>query len=443
MIATEFATAAEPPAISPSPRKFAAPRLPVASNTNLYGALFCAAFVLRFAFMLWRKTYAIPPSAIYETSSIADHLARGLGFSSPFIVDTGPTAWIAPIYPFFVSLVFRCFGIYSATSTAIVMTIQCLMAAATAITTYALGKRTVGQQPALLAAWVWAVSPFFFRWPTSWIWDMTFTALALSLVFIWTFDLVETGEKKIWNRLGILWGVIALTNPALLSLLPFTTGYAAVANIRAKRQWLRGCVTCAVLFLGIISPWLIRNWVVFKQPVFLRSNYWFEFHLGNYHYSNGVGFSGKHPTHNAFELAKYEALGELRYVQQARDDAFRFVREHPLEFLNLTWLRARWFWDGSFLILQSGEWWRPWEYWPLSALGLLGLLFAITRRPRGWLLFAMALLVYPIPYYLSFPTARYRHTLEPLLLLLAAYLVSVIWIELQVRNHRRHASVSS
>src|SRR5690349_19457714 len=43
----------------------------------------------------------------YETGSIARSIAQGKGFASPFRnIDTGPTAWIAPVYPYFCALVF-------------------------------------------------------------------------------------------------------------------------------------------------------------------------------------------------------------------------------------------------------------------------------------------------------------------------------------------------
>jgi len=64
----------------------------------------------------------------------------------------------------------------------------------------------------------------------------------------------------------------------------------------------------------------------------------------------------------------------------------------------------------------------------LSVLGWLGMLFALTRRPRGWLLFSAALIIYPIPYYLAYPTAKYRHAIEPELILLSVYLAFVVWV---------------
>src|ERR1700747_763866 len=98
-----------------------------------------------------------------------------------------------------------------------------------------------------------------------------------------TLDAASENIRRTWIVLGILWGVTALTNPALLSLLPFSYAYAFFP--RTPRPW-KDALLSAALCCAIVLPWAVRNDVVFGRPVFLRSNFWFEFHLGNYHYSN-------------------------------------------------------------------------------------------------------------------------------------------------------------
>jgi len=411
-------------------QKVAAEASDSASYTRLYLLLFAIGFALRFGMVLWRKSYIFPPGWIFENLSIATNLATGHGFSSPFNLQTGPTAWIAPAYPFFLSTVFKAFGLYSSISMGVIFGVQCVMAAATGIAIHSLAKRTVGASMGWWAAWIWTLSPFFFRWPTTWVWDFTVSALLMTVLLVLTLDLAQSGSTKRWLGLGGLWGLAALTNPALIGVLPFTMAYAAYVNRLAGRKWLRGLCLASMLFAAMITPWLIRNEIVFGHFVFLRSNYWFEFHLGNYHFSNGMGFSGKHPTKNPIQMYKYISLGEQGYIQWAKNDALQFVHDYPGEFLNLTLHRVWWFWDGTPLNYESGGWWKPWQFWPLSCAGWLGLLFVLTRRPRGWILFAAPLFIYPVPYYLSYCTSKYRHAIEPELLLLSVYLAYVIWGEM-------------
>jgi 4-amino-4-deoxy-L-arabinose transferase-like glycosyltransferase len=415
------------------------------NNRWLYASLFLVGFALRFGFVLWKHTYVRAPGAILpfgvEICQIAKSIVEGHGYSSPFLAGpTGPTAWIAPVYPLLCAGVFRVFGIYSVASAVVLLFLQCLMAAATGIAIYALGVRTVGARVGLWAAWIWAVSPFFFRWPVSWIWDFTASALLVSVALIATIDAGEKGTLGLWLRMAAIWALIALTNPAPLSVMPFAFLYAMYANHKAGKRWVRPLVLSCVLFGALVSPWLIRNDLVFGKPVLFRSNYWFEFYLGNYHASNGVGFSGKHPNNNPRVFQQVSQMGELAFIDLHKKEAFDFVRKYPKEFLSLTVTRTLWFWDGTPLLYQTFEWWKPWEFWPLSAAGWMGLLFVLTRRPRGWQLFLALLLIYPIPYYLAYPNAKYRHALEPELLLLGVYLVYVLWGEVAGRLAPRPAA---
>ena len=407
--------------------------VPIQSGDNrlLYLALFMVGFTLRYGFALWKRTYIATHGDILpfgaEVCSIAESIVEGRGYSTPFYLHSGPTSWIAPLYPYTMALLFRIFGVWSDASALVMIWLQCLMAAATGISICILGTRTLGAKVGFWSAWIWAVSPIFFRWPVSWIWDFTASALLVSVTMLFTLDAAEQGTTKSWLRLGAIWGLTALTNPAPLSVMPVTFLYAGYANYKAGQKWIRPFVYSAALFVAIISPWLVRNYVVFQRPVFLRSNYWFEFHLGNYHFSNGIGFSGKHPNNNRKVLLQYLNWGEPRFIDYYKKDSFDFIREYPAEFLDLTLHRTWWYWDGTSLDYYGPpEWWVPWKFWPLSLLGWLGFLFVLTRRPRGWLLFSALLLIYPIPYYLAYPSVKYRHAIEPELLLLAVYLAFVV-----------------
>ena len=88
--------------------------------------------------------------------------------------------------PYLVAAVFRLFGSYSPASALILLALQCMMAAATGVAIFALGLRSLGERIGLLAACIWTLSPIFFRWPTSLIWDFAASALLLTVAFVMT-----------------------------------------------------------------------------------------------------------------------------------------------------------------------------------------------------------------------------------------------------------------
>jgi len=51
----------------------------------------------------------------------------------------------------------------------------------------------------------------------------------------------------------------------------------------------------------------------------------------------------------------------------------------------------------------------------------VGLAMAIQERRLGAVPFLIVLTVYPIPYYVSYVFEKYRHPIEPLMCVLAAY----------------------
>jgi hypothetical protein len=399
------------------------------------------AFALRLFYIVYFRTYDFPVGGInplapplehyafgHETGSIARSMALGHGFSSPFGGDTGPTAWIAPIYPAMCALVFKLFGVYSQSSAFVILTINSLFSALTCIPIYKIGARTGGRATGLAAGWLFAAGIIFMRWASTWIWEVSLSALLLSVIFLQTLKLADGGDsRKSWTIYGLLWGGAALINPALLGFLPFAAVWASWQTLRQSglRVVMQRLAILALVFATFISPWMLRNHARFGQWIFIRSNAGFEFSLANYHLSNGMGWPGRHPTGNLREYNDYVRLGEIQYIHSRTERAFAFVRRYPREFLELAGIRFWAYWYGTYINYANFtlEPFPTWSYWPLSLLTLLGLITMIARKePAAWL-YAAVVLIYPLPYYLTFAEPRYRHAVEPLLLLIAMYFV--------------------
>src|SRR5580692_4881363 len=106
-----------------------------------------------------------------ETGHIAYSIASGKGFSSPFQRDTGPTAWLAPVYPYFLAGIFKVFGIYTLHSFFAALALNILFSAGTCVPIFYTGRRIAGLGVASGAAWLWALFPNAIIIPFEWIWD--------------------------------------------------------------------------------------------------------------------------------------------------------------------------------------------------------------------------------------------------------------------------------
>ena len=394
------------------------------------------AFLLRISWMLIAGTYVLYRGDLgdiwlygFEMGSVGRSIAHGLGFSSPFapfVGQTGPTAWVAPVYPLIIACVTKLFGDFSTTSVVILMSLNCAFSALTCIPLYLAGEATFGRRTAWFAAWAWALIPYFNLWHT-WLWDVNLSALLLMIMFWLT---VRAAESRSWRYelgLGTVAGLIAVTNPSLLSFLPVSLIWIFWRRRHSRSGWLRPALLVGVTILVIVAPWAIRNRFAFHRWVFLRSNFGAEFYLRNKHAMTQEEWLRGHPAINWYEGNAYRQLGEIAYNHDRMEQALRTVREYPGEFAKVSLLRMVEFWTGS-LPTGYGEdaFWRH-LYLPLSVLGLAGVVLAIARgTPARWLYFGVVA-VYPLVFYFTQPLTRYRFPMEPVLLLLASFAICECW----------------
>lgn len=410
--------------------------------------LVAVAFALRIGLMLADHTYQFPAARNhfgfgFETGSIAGSIARGEGFSSPFGEPSGPTAWIGPIYPYLLAGIFKIFGIFSATSAITILSINSLFAALTCWTIFHIADNIFGRRAGLVASSLWAVAPFFFRYAITWVWDPPISAFLLSAGVLLVLR-TNNARWKNWLGLGMLAGFSALLNPALTTLFPILIAWAGWKLWRRGTHAFFPAAAALLLMVACISPWLIRNRVVFGEWIFLRSNAPFEFSLGNFPGSQGVAFAGAHPVINKRVFEEYRELGEIAFNKAKGDKAMGWARTHPSDFFKLTMKRVADFWDGRELEYEPlDDPWRPWMVMVESALALFGLLRAALRKIPNLGPIALLLLFYPMPYYIVYTNPRYRHAIEPLMVVLIGYLLVTIWDEIRgLKKASRSAAVA-
>src|SRR5271169_5749140 len=124
----------------------------------------------------WNEARKIAPGVLgivpfqQETGNIAYALAQGKGFSHVFRTETGPTAWLAPVYPLMVAAAFKLFGVFTARAFFACAGLNILFSTAACVPIFFAGKRIAGIGVGAGAAWLWAVFPSGVMMPFGWIW---------------------------------------------------------------------------------------------------------------------------------------------------------------------------------------------------------------------------------------------------------------------------------
>jgi len=375
----------------------------------------------------------------WEMGRIGRAIALGQGFSNPYGDSTGPTAWEPPLYPFLIGAVFKLFGVYSDTSAIVLLTFNSLLNALTCIPIFFIARKTMGEKIARWSAWTWALLPYGMYWALHWVWDTTLAPLVLSLIFLVTLQLREWKGTKGWALFGFLWGLAALTNPSMLSFLPFSGLWAWYQRRRSGLRSLAGVALASLVFFLCLTPWLLRNYRTFGRFIFVRSDFGYELRLGNGPFADGRLVPYLQPNLNVVELQTYSRLGELAYEERCRGLAFAWIREHPGRFAVVSLKRFFYYWNGVPKATDSSAPvdFRTSAYLASSLLALFGLGFALRRRQPGASLFLWLVLSYPTVYYFVFPNPRYRHPIEPELLILIVFAIAAARDESLARRTRK------
>ena len=362
----------------------------------------------------------------WEMGRIGQSIAEGRGFASPYGDSTGPSAWEPPLYPFLIGGVFRVFGTYSQASAWVLLSINSLFTALTCIPIFFIARRFIGAKLAMWAGWAWALNPYAMYWSIHWIWDTTFSPLLLACIFIVSLQMEEWDGWKGWALFGALWGLAGWSNPSMLSFLPCSGLWIWYRRNKNGRRSLAGVVLASLIFFLCLTPWMIRNYRVFGRLVFIRNDFGLQFRLGNGPSADGMLMPYFQPNLNGLEFDSYRRLGELAYSERCKRLALGWVREHPGRFAVISLKRFFYYWSGVPKATGSTASvdFRNSFFLASSVLAIWGLARAVKKKLPGVGLFLCLVLSYPTTYYFIYPHARYRHPIEPELLILIVYVIS-------------------
>jgi hypothetical protein len=385
-----------------------------------------------------------------ETGNIAYSMAEGRGFGSPFVQETGPTAWLTPVYPAIVAGVFKVYGIRTAHAFYATLMLNILFSVAACVPIFWIGRRAGGGATGAVAAWMWALLPTAIIIPYQWVWDTSLAALLVASLTWVTIRVAQSGRVGDWIGYGLLWGFALMTNPSLAAALPFlaiwltftvqgtTRGVGhdgkKIVGFTFRSDSIRnGLLAVAVVVLCCV-PWTVRNYRAFHAMVPLRTTLPLQLWLGNNNLYD-PNYSGPVEANAAREdIRRYARMGEIAFMSAKGQEAREFIATHHRLYAELTWRRVLAFWTG----LE-----HPWTgFWSTESEGvrlvvavnvftlvamICGLVVLARRRGADWWVLGAWVAAYPVVYYLTRTLLRYRNVIEPVIVVLAAVAITARW----------------
>lgn len=397
-------------------------------------------FLIRFiALILYLSTHDWKGEQ-WEYEMLAQNLLAGHGFvgeryNAPYY------ALVPPLFPF-ICYVLHLIGGTGPFYLVVFYTFHLGLALGIIWLSYRLALFWFGRSTATLAAWFVALEPGLIVYQSYKI-DVITLSTFLLLIGLWFFQrLIRTGELTTAAALGVCIGLSLLTRLDLIILLGlvgamFLSSHGVTPSPKALS------VILAVSML-VITPWLIRNYVVLDRFVFIASTTGEWLWLGNNPNSVGtpVSLDGRgvlEAAPESFNRSINQASDEFQVNAIFMKEAVRYIAQDPWRYARHVAAKFWYFWwftptYGMNYYQHIGQAWKV-GYKVLHAgillLAAFGAWFAFheaRRESRHALLFILTpCILLAVIHGLTYVEGRHRIMAQPLLLILAAAGAWFLW----------------
>ena len=272
------------------------------------------------------------------------------------------------------------------------------------------------------------------------------------------------------------WAIYPFWQTPSVPRFPQTLGAPGISQASSAPQvtqtrhtWLSSALLAALGLVVTLLPWQIRNYHTFHTPIPLRDNFWLEFWVGNDGNTSSWLDTDVHPSINPDQKAVFVRLGEIPYFREKRREALAFLAQHPGLYVVQCLRRFVYLWTGfwnldpsnlqdefhgfanvyltlSLTLAMLLGLWRAWHNSvplggiahregvapgsrsPDSVLSSVrnsvssgdAILPAFRSSREAVLPYLLVVGFYPVVFYLTHPTIRYRHIIDPEVVVLAA-----------------------
>ncbi len=283
----------------------------------------------------------------WEYGNIAESLVRGHGFANAFTPQSGPTAWMPPLFVFFLAGVFKVFGVKTLASMWVVFLFKySALAASLSFLLSTLRYTGHGKFKYLLSliyiALVFFNRDAFFRsLHDDWV-ILFFTCWALYAFSLQVAESIRTARV----HLLLLAILLPLTNP-VLTLSFVITECAILLKRQGNGSFAQTWRSAALVFVFLAAStlvWTARNYRVFDAFIPIKSNFWYDFYQANGLDDDGLTTNetfAKYHLINPNEIQeKYLREGEAEFTESYKALSKEWITSHPSRLLSNIGRRA-------------------------------------------------------------------------------------------------------
>lgn len=202
-----------------------------------------------------------------EDMRIALNIARYNTFS--FNPEIGPTALKAPLYPYFLAFFMFFFGSKAIIAVSI---IQHMMFSFTPLLLYKTCILLRDKVFGFFCALIFVFYPSFFVYPNTI--EVASISIPFAVLSLYLIILSVKKNPKVLNLSALCSGILCLLQPLFFIVLIIFYLFMFLKK-RTKHEFL-----ALIIFMLILSPWIVRNYLAFNKFIFIKSPFWQNVYTG-------------------------------------------------------------------------------------------------------------------------------------------------------------------
>jgi 4-amino-4-deoxy-L-arabinose transferase-like glycosyltransferase len=411
----------------------------ITNTRTLLFLILLSSFAVRIALILWFKTYASPVPWEYET--IADNLLAGRGYSFEYHMTTY-WSFNTPLFGLLSAAVYY----FTNHSFVPILLIQSFFSMCLARVIFAIGRNVFDEKVGLLAAAATAFHPGFVYYDVINLLPLSIDSFLIALATFFWLKFRSYATLRQVSLIGVVIGIALLSRGITGMLLPLVADYYLLLAKPARLSLrLRNAACLFAACFIVLSPWLIRNYRVQGQFVFIASSSAENLWRGNNPYATGTS-TDEHAV-PIFRLMPSEfqqqvySRNELQQQEFFQKEALSFIRERPLDAAILYASKVYYFWWFS---PQSGLTYKQkhmtvykFGYSTMLVFAAAGFVLAIRSpkpgRRESCLMMLSVAVVICLGQSVFYVEGRHRWLIEPLLLIFFSFGVFETWEFLKSR----------
>ncbi|MBA7580333.1 hypothetical protein ES708_22224 [subsurface metagenome] len=375
------------------------------SEKKLLWLIFFTALIIRLLFII-----AFPLSApdTIDYDRYALHILKGLGFSTNLARP--------PLYPSFLAVIYLILG----HSFLAVRIIQAILGAIICVFVYLIGARIFkNRKAAILGAGAAVICPSLIA-SNSYILTETLSTFLLTISVILLMKAWEDKKIKNWIAGGIFLGFSTLCRPVTL-LFPF---FLLIGLLLFFKKRFKNFIFVLIFSLsmgGIVLPWTVRNYLVFKEFIPIGTGGGFNLWVGSYLPWNG----DYHYQDLSAKESLVKGLSQIDADKKFLSEGIKNIKNSPGAYSFLCVKKLGRFWlqiPGGKRVLEGKKLQKVLIFtfhYILLIFFLLGLYLCLKERRKKIFIPLLMILYFTFIHMFLLAIPRYRIPVMPLVLAIA------------------------